>query len=273
MSLPNDAPESRLNRGSGFNLAPTKKKLTSVSFHLCFSAYRKYVTTLLIMFALAVYYSVYQTQVVGTFNPKGSLINYRAKVVEHPTLKCGCDVQTIPFRDFAVPTVAVNRACDWVEADLNATTSSCKELKLVGYCVSVRDACRQGKATVAWVLDEFNNSVVSSTCTCAGFPKSKHCLPPLRDCLSTRPFHPKEVLSTSNVLVTGNVYQYLRLLRIHYKRTVEARIRPTVSSYTYGKTDTFLLQNSAYPGGRYQVLNVGGVRVKLQGWRVNRGGS
>ena len=115
------------------------------------------------MLSLAVYYSIYQSQLVGTYNPKGDLVAYRAKAVEQPTLKCECQRQSIPFRDFATPTVDVNAACGWVKADLQANVSSCRSLKLTGYCTSVRDACEQSDAFVTWIRDEFNNSVVSST--------------------------------------------------------------------------------------------------------------
>jgi hypothetical protein len=123
----------------------------------------KYASTLIIMLSLAVYYSIYQSQLVGTYNPKGDLVAYRAKAVEQPTLKCECQRQSIPFRDFATPTVDVNAACGWVKADLQANVSSCRSLKLTGYCTSVRDACEQSDAFVTWIRDEFNNSVVSST--------------------------------------------------------------------------------------------------------------
>jgi len=115
------------------------------------------------MLSLAVYYSIYQSQLVGTYNPKGDLVAYRAKAVEQPTLKCECQRQSIPFRDFATPTVDVNAACGWVKADLQANVSSCRSLKLTGYCTSVRDACEQSDAFVTWIRDEFNNSDVSST--------------------------------------------------------------------------------------------------------------
>ena len=116
------------------------------------------------MISLAVYYSTYPTRVVGTFDTKGDLAAYRAKVLEHPTLKCDCEVQSIPFQDFAVPVVKINEACNWVEADLaNKTLSSCRSLNLGGYCVTVRDACKKSAETIEWILGEFNNSVVSST--------------------------------------------------------------------------------------------------------------
>ena len=116
------------------------------------------------MLSLAVYYSIYETQVVGTFNPKGDLEAYRAKLEEYPTLTCDCQRQSIPFKEFAEPIVKVNNACDWVETDLsNGTLSSCRVLKLTGYCVSVREACRQSNATIEWILNEFDNAVVSST--------------------------------------------------------------------------------------------------------------
>ena len=117
----------------------------------------------MVMLSLAVYYSVYESQLVGTFNPKGDLEAYRAKIIEHPSLKCDCEVQTVPFNQFSVATFEVNRACDWVEADLVAEVSSCRSLRLVGYCASVRDACRQSRSTLDWVMNEFNKSVVSST--------------------------------------------------------------------------------------------------------------
>ena len=115
------------------------------------------------MLSLAVYYSIYQTQVIGTYNPRGDLAAYRAKVEEQPNLKCECQRQSIPFREFAVPTVTINTACDWVKADLAAETSSCRNLRLVGYCVTVRDACLQSETTIDWIMNEFNNGVVSST--------------------------------------------------------------------------------------------------------------
>jgi len=116
------------------------------------------------MISLAVYYSTYPTRVVGTFDTKGDLAAYRAKVLEHPMLKCDCEVQSIPFQDFAVPVVKINEACNWVEADLaNKTLSSCRSLNLGGYCVTVRDACKKSAETIEWILGEFNNSVVSST--------------------------------------------------------------------------------------------------------------
>ena len=115
------------------------------------------------MLSLAVYYSIYETRVIGTFDPKGDLTAYRAKFEEQPTLKCDCQTQSIPFVDFAVPTVEINRACEWVKADLAANVSSCRGLRLTGYCVTVRDACLQSESTIDWIFTEFNNSVVSST--------------------------------------------------------------------------------------------------------------
>lgn len=129
----------------------------------CFVPRRKYFTTLITMISLAVYYSLYATMIIATFNPKGDLVAYRAMQEEQPTLKCDCEVQSIPIKDFAVPTVAVNRACEWVKADLAAKTSSCRVLGRAGYCVTVRDACLQSEATINWILEDFNNSVVSST--------------------------------------------------------------------------------------------------------------
>ena len=49
-----------------------------------------------------------------------------------------------------------------MKADLQANVSSCRSLKLTGYCTSVRDACKQSDAFISWIRDEFNNSVVSS---------------------------------------------------------------------------------------------------------------
>jgi uncharacterized short protein YbdD (DUF466 family) len=116
------------------------------------------------MLSLAVYYSIYETQIVGTFNPKGDLAAYRAQVAAHPSTKCDCAEQSIPLSQFAVPNVTVNRACAWVEADLlgAGNQSSCRALRLTGYCNSVRDACRQSQSTIDWIMEEFNNSVVSS---------------------------------------------------------------------------------------------------------------
>ena len=114
------------------------------------------------MLALAVYYTTYPTRVVGTYNPEGDLTAYQAKLEEQPNLQCDCQVQSIPLQAFAVPTVEVNRACEWVKADLAADISSCRALRLTGYCVTVRDACLQSDATIDWIINEFNSSVVSS---------------------------------------------------------------------------------------------------------------
>ena len=114
------------------------------------------------MLSLAVYYSVYQSQMVGTFDPKGDLAAYEAMVEKQPNLKCDCQRQSIPFREFATPTVDINAACEWVKADLQADISTCRELDLSGYCASVRDACEQSDSFISWIMDEFNNSIVSS---------------------------------------------------------------------------------------------------------------
>ena len=112
--------------------------------------------------ALAVYYSVYKTQIIATFNPNNDLAAFEAKALEFD-LKCECQVQSIPYKDFSAPTVVMNDACEWVKNDLEANYSSCRALKLVGFCRSVRDACYQSGATVDWVLKEYNSSVLSST--------------------------------------------------------------------------------------------------------------
>ena len=114
------------------------------------------------MLSLAAYYSVYQSQMIGTFDPKGDLIAYKAMVEKQPNLKCDCQRQSIPFREFATPTVDINAACAWVKTDLEAEISSCRALDLSGYCASVRDACEQSDSFISWIMDEFNNSVVSS---------------------------------------------------------------------------------------------------------------
>ena len=114
------------------------------------------------MLSLAAYYSVYQSQMIGTFDPKGDLNAYKAMVEKQPNLKCDCQRQSIPFREFATPTVDINAACAWVKTDLEAEISTCRALDLSGYCASVRDACEQSDSFISWIMDEFNNSVVSS---------------------------------------------------------------------------------------------------------------
>ena len=114
------------------------------------------------MVSLAAYYSVYQSQMIGTFDPKGDLNAYKAMVEKQPNLKCDCQRQSIPFREFATPTVDFNAACAWVKTDLEADISTCRALDLSGYCASVRDACEQSDSFISWIMDEFNNSVVSS---------------------------------------------------------------------------------------------------------------
>ena len=123
---------------------------------------RRYVSTFIIMVSLAAYYSVYQSQMIGTFDPKGDLNAYKAMVEKQPNLKCDCQRQSIPFREFATPTVDFNAACAWVKTDLEADISTCRALDLSGYCASVRDACEQSDSFISWIMDEFNNSVVSS---------------------------------------------------------------------------------------------------------------
>ena len=118
--------------------------------------------TLIAVLSLAVYYSVYKSQIIATFNPNNNLAAFEAKALEF-NLKCECQVQSIPFKDFSAPTVVMNDACVWVKNDLEANYSSCRALKLVGFCRSVRDACYQSGATIDWVLKEYNSSVLSST--------------------------------------------------------------------------------------------------------------
>ena len=51
------------------------------------------------MVSLAAYYSVYQSQMIGTFDPKGDLNAYKAMVEKQPNLKCDCQ------RQYPVPRV------------------------------------------------------------------------------------------------------------------------------------------------------------------------
>ena len=145
-----------------FPFFSTRVGYTGNAYFQCPRSRRRYACTLIVMLCLAVYYSIYETQVVGTFNPKGNIAAYRAQMAAYPSTKCDCEEHNIPFNRFAVPNVTVNGACTWVKADLASNISSCRNLQLTGYCNAVRDACLQSQSTIDWIVEEFNNSAVSS---------------------------------------------------------------------------------------------------------------
>ncbi len=116
-----------------------------------------------LVLALAIYYSLFESEIVRTFNPQNDFETYKSKLAEFPTLRCECSSESVSFKSFATPTVEVNKACEWVKHDLDSSASACKKYEVEGYCTSVRDACNQSQATLDWIMTEFNNTIVAST--------------------------------------------------------------------------------------------------------------
>jgi hypothetical protein len=134
------------------------------------------VCILFLVLGLAVFYSIRETEFVGTYVPKklsdgsSSLADYEETLAKYPNLKCTCGRQSVAMTEFANISMTVNPSCAWLVADVlnlvdydDDTKSSCEETGQISFCYTTLKACERSQITRAWIKKEFDSFIISST--------------------------------------------------------------------------------------------------------------
>lgn len=148
----------------------------SPPFHHCLTVHSKYLGIFCLILGLAVFYSIRETEFVGTYVPKklpdgsSSLSDYEKMLAKYPNLKCACGRQSVAMSEFANLSMTVNPSCAWLYADVQKyadydddTVSSCEKTKQISFCYTTMKACDRSERTRAWIKKEFENFIIAST--------------------------------------------------------------------------------------------------------------